>query len=72
MWINAIQDVEWTTIAFFMALFVVVGGHTETGVIKQVAAVIIERTAGHPVTMMLILLWASALLSSFLNNIPFI
>ena len=69
---NAIQDVEWTTIAFFMALFVVVGGLTETGVIKQVAAVIIERTAGHPVMMMLILLWASALLSSFLNNIPFI
>ena len=69
---NAIQDVEWRTIAFFMALFVVVGGLTETGVIKQVAAVIIERTAGHPVMMMLILLWASALLSSFLNNIPFI
>ena len=69
---NAIQDVEWTTIAFFMALFVVVGGLTETGVIKQVAAVIIERTAGHPVMMMLILLWSSALLSSFLNNIPFI
>ena len=69
---NAIQDVEWTTIAFFMALFVVVGGLTETGVIKQVAAVIIERTAGHPVMMMLILLWASALLSSFLNNRPFI
>lgn len=69
---NAIQDVEWTTIAFFMALFVVVGGLTETGVIKQVAAVIIERTAGHPVMMMLILLWVSALLSSFLNNIPFI
>nr|WP_298572769.1 ArsB/NhaD family transporter [uncultured Mogibacterium sp.] len=69
---NAIQDVEWTTIAFFMALFVVVGGLTETGVIKQVAAVIIERTADHPVMMMLILLWASALLSSFLNNIPFI
>ena len=69
---NAIQDVEWTTIAFFMALFVVVGGLTETGIIKQVAAVIIERTAGHPVMMMLILLWASALLSSFLNNIPFI
>ena len=69
---NAIQDVEWTTIAFFMSLFVVVGGLTETGVIKQMAAVVIEKTEGHPVMMMLILLWASALLSSFLNNIPFI
>lgn len=69
---NAIQDVEWTTIVFFMSLFVVVGGLTETGVIKQLAAVVIGKTAGHPVMMMLILLWASAILSSFLDNIPFV
>lgn len=69
---NAIQDVEWTTIVFFMSLFVVVGGLTETGVIKQMAAVVIDKTAGHPVMMMLILLWASAILSSFLDNIPFV
>ena len=69
---NAIQDVEWTTIVFFMSLFVVVGGLTETGVIKQLAAVVIDKTAGHPVMMMLILLWASAILSSFLDNIPFV
>ena len=69
---NAIQDVEWTTIIFFMSLFVVVGGLTETGVIKQMAAVVIDKTAGHPVIMMLILLWASAILSSFLDNIPFV
>ena len=41
---NAIQDVEWTTIIFFMSLFVVVGGLTETGVIKQMAAVVIDKT----------------------------
>ena len=69
---NAIQDVEWTTIVFFMSLFVVVGGLTETGIIKQLAAVVIDKTAGHPVMMMLILLWASAILSSFLDNIPFV
>ena len=69
---NAIQDVEWTTIVFFMSLFVVVGGLTETGVIKQLAAVVIDKTAGHPVMMMLILLWASAILSPFLDNIPFV
>lgn len=69
---NAIHDVEWTTIVFFMSLFVVVGGLTETGVVKQLASLLIARTAGHPVVMMLILLWASAILSSFLNNIPFI
>lgn len=69
---QAIQDVEWTTILFFMSLFVVVGGLTETGIIKELASKIIDATNGHPMMTMLVLLWASALLSSILDNIPFV
>jgi Na+/H+ antiporter NhaD/arsenite permease-like protein len=69
---NAIQDVEWTTILFFMSLFVVVGGLTETGVIKKLANLLIEATDGHTILTMLVLLWASALFSSILDNIPFV
>lgn len=69
---EAIQDVEWTTILFFMSLFVVVGGLTETGIIKELASKIIDATNGHPMATMLVLLWASALLSSILDNIPFV
>lgn len=69
---EAIQDVEWTTILFFMSLFVVVGGLTETGIIEELASKIIDATNGHPMVTMLVLLWASALLSSILDNIPFV
>lgn len=69
---EAIQDVEWTTILFFMSLFVVVGGLTETGIIKELASKIINATDGRPMVTMLVLLWASALLSSILDNIPFV
>ena len=69
---EAIQDVEWTTILFFRSLFVVVGGLTETGIIKELASKIINATDGHPMVTMLVLLWASALLSSILDNIPFV
>lgn len=69
---EAIQDVEWTTILFFMSLFVVVGGLTETGIIKELASKIIDATDGHPMVTMLVLLWASALLSAILDNIPFV
>ncbi len=69
---EAIQDVEWATILFFMSLFVVVGGLTETGIIKELASKIIDATNGHPMVTMLVLLWASALLSSILDNIPFV
>ncbi len=69
---TAIRDVEWTTILFFMSLFVVVGGLTETGIISELASVIINATNGHQMMTMLVLLWASALLSSILDNIPFV
>ncbi len=67
-----IAEVEWTTIVFFTALFVVVGGMVETGVIDQLANLIINLTADKPIMTMLILLWASALLSCILDNIPFV
>ena len=69
---EAIQGVEWTTILFFASLFVVVGGLSETGVIDKLANVLLDATAGHPVVTMMVLLWASAFISSVLDNIPFI
>lgn len=69
---EAISGVEWTTIVFFMSLFVVVGGLTETGVIKSLSTLVINMTNGHPVVTMVVLLWVSAILSSFLDNIPFV
>ncbi|MEF9922481.1 MAG: ArsB/NhaD family transporter [Anaerovoracaceae bacterium] len=67
-----IAEVEWTTILFFTGLFVVVGGLVETGVIGELATVIMAVTKGHAILTMLVLLWASALLSSILDNIPFV
>ena len=69
---TVISEVEWPTILFFVGLFVVVGGLSETGVIKQMADFIVNTTSGHPVITMLVILWASAILSSFLDNIPFV
>lgn len=69
---DTILDVEWTTIIFFVALFVVVGGMVETGVIDRLANIIVDVTGGEMVMAMLIILWVSALLSSTLDNIPFV
>lgn len=67
-----IGEVEWTTILFFAGLFIVVGGLDETGVIGQLAQLVIDMTKGHAIMTMMVLLWASALLSSVLDNIPFV
>ena len=66
-----ILGVEWTTIGFFAALFVVVGGMVQTGVIDMLAQALIDVTGGEPVATMLVILFASAIISSILDNIPF-
>lgn len=66
------MDIEWTTIFFFVALFVLVGGLEEAGIIRWIADWMIRVTAGNEVMLMLIILWGSAILSSFLDNIPFV
>ena len=67
-----LASIEWSTIIFFIGLFIIVGGLQEVGVINQLAIFLISATEGHPVLTMLIILWLSALVSSFLDNIPFV
>lgn len=69
---DVIMGVEWSTILFFIGLFVVVGGMEENGVIDQLATLLIGMTGGNMVLTMLIILWVSAIVSSFLDNIPFV
>lgn len=69
---QAFTKVEWTTIFFFVGLFVLVSGLIETGVIAKLAAQAIELTDGDPVATSLLILWLSAIASAFLDNIPFV
>ena len=68
----AIEGIEWGTIGFFLGLFMVVGGMEHTGVIEMLGHAIINVTGGDVMLMMLVILWASALLSAILDNIPFV
>lgn len=67
-----LSSVEWSTIAFFGGLFVIVGGLVEVGIINCIAECLISATSGHLVLTMLVILWLSAIISSFLDNIPFV
>lgn len=65
-------DVEWATIGFFAGLFIVVGGLAETGVIEMLAYGLIDITGGNVMITIIVLCWASAIVSSFLDNIPLV
>ena len=69
---DIILGVEWSTILFFIGLFVVVGGMESTGVIDSLAHMLIDFTSGNMALTIIIILWVSAIVSAFLDNIPFV
>ncbi|MEF2560632.1 MAG: ArsB/NhaD family transporter [Eggerthellaceae bacterium] len=69
---KVLLDVEWATIGFFAGLFIVVGGLVETGVIDMMANALIDVTGGNMMITIIVLVWASAIISSFLDNIPMV
>ncbi|XP_072171093.1 P protein-like [Diadema setosum] len=73
---NVMHRVEWATLLFFAALFVLMEGLTELGLIKYIGDLVADLIEDVPeesrLTVALILiLWVSALASSFIDNIPF-
>lgn len=63
---------EWTTIFFFIGLFVLVGGLEVNGIIKWLAARAMELTHGNLTATTFTVLGLSAIMSSFVDNIPFV
>jgi len=65
------HEVEWPTLIFFMALFIVVAGAEETGLIQVIAEWVAQMSRGSLVVAVLMVLWVSALASAAIDNIPF-
>ncbi|PAT01380.1 hypothetical protein CI105_07180 [Candidatus Izimaplasma bacterium ZiA1] len=65
-------DVEWVTIFFFGGLFVLVGSLESIGVISILAEKLLNVTQGDLGITTILVLWMSAILSSFLDNIPYV
>ena len=65
-------DVEWITIFFFIGLFVVVHGVDVGGLLNLLASKLVAATGGQMSTAGYAILWASAVLSAIVDNIPFV
>ncbi len=69
---KVLHEVEWTTIFFFVGLFVLVGGLEKVGIINWAATKLIEITGGNLNITVMAILWGGALFSAFVDNIPFV
>ncbi|KJS13330.1 MAG: membrane protein [Peptococcaceae bacterium BRH_c8a] len=70
--ISALKAVEWNVIVFFGSLFIMVGALDKTGIFEGLARTSLDITGGNILLTGLIILWLSALFSSFIDNIPFV
>jgi len=66
-----IHEIEWTTIFFFIGLFIIIGGLVETGGIKFLADKMIQATHGNIHYATMLVLWTSGFLSAIVDNIPY-
>jgi Na+/H+ antiporter NhaD/arsenite permease-like protein len=69
---DALQEVEWPTLAFFAGLFIMVGGLVETGVIEGLSTRLAEAIDGRLGLASMALLGGSAVLSAVVDNIPYV
>ena len=66
-----IEAVDWTTLVFFMTLFIVVGSVQEVGLISLIADGIASLVGDSLILTMLAIIWLGAILSTVVANIPF-
>ncbi|NOZ64612.1 MAG: ArsB/NhaD family transporter, partial [Caldiserica bacterium] len=67
-----LSQIEWTTLFFFMGFFIMVGGLLELGVIDRISYKLFALFKNNLSLASLSILWSSGILSSILDNIPFV
>jgi Na+/H+ antiporter NhaD/arsenite permease-like protein len=68
---ESLSKIEWPTLFFFVALFVMVGALEATGAIDEVAESIQDLTGGDRTAELLGIIWLSGIGSAVVDNIPF-
>ena len=68
---RVLREVEWSTIFFFVGLFVLVEGIVQVGIVGGIAERLAEAADGNAAAASLALLWFSAIASAIVDNIPY-
>ena len=69
---QALAEVEWGALFFFMGLFILVHGVEHTGILHMLGGKLIQLTEGNPQTTAFSVLWLAASASAVIDNIPFV
>lgn len=68
---EALRDIEWETLFFFVGLFMLIEAIIRVGIVGGVADAMAEAAAGRLDVATMGILWFSALASAIIDNIPY-
>lgn len=68
---HALEKIEWSTLFFFMALFILVCGAEECGLMAKIGSVLNWMNDWSPLAIVLAIMWGSAIAATAMNNVSF-
>ena len=70
--VEPLKSIDFETIGLLVGLFLMIGGITHEGVIDALAKLLANLGGGNVFLMYTIIVWASVLISAFIDNIPYV
>lgn len=70
--IAPLKAIDFETIGLLLGLFLIIGGISNMGVIDAAAALLAKLGGGNVFLLYTVIVWASVLLSAFIDNIPYV
>ena len=70
--ISPLKEIDFETIGLLLGLFLMIGGISEQGVIDAAANLLAQAGGGNLFLLYTVIVWASVLISAFIDNIPYV
>ena len=67
-----LKSIDLQTLGLLVGLFLMIGGITNMGVIDAAAGLLVKAGGGNVFLLYIIIVWASVLISAFIDNIPYV
>ena len=70
--LSCIKEIDWTTLLLLTGLFIVIEGIVQAGIVADISAMIAKMGSSNLFLTYTVIVWASVLLSAFIDNIPYV
>lgn len=69
---NTLKEIDFKTLLLLAGIFLIIGGLDSVGIIDDIADILVRASGGNMFALYSLLVWASVLVSAFIDNIPYV